>query len=106
MLTDRPSEDVFAAFAGDTVSLMFPVRRSSGAQRLLGIVPPEMENRSNLTFEDVRRLSERNLGLNVQEVNWFSTYHVSHRVAETFRRGAASWPAMLVISTHRLVVRA
>lgn len=40
-----------------------------------------------MTFEDVRRLSERNLGLNVQEVNWFSTYHVSHRVAETFRKG-------------------
>lgn len=87
VLTDRPSEDVFAAFADDTVSLMFPVRRSSGAQRLLGIMPPEMENRSDLTFEDVRRLSERNLGLNVQDVNWFSTYHVSHRVAETFRKG-------------------
>ena len=62
VLTDQPSE---AAFAYDTVSLMFPVRRSSGAQRLLGIVPPEMENRSDLTFEDLRRLSERNLGLNV-----------------------------------------
>lgn len=81
VLTDQPSEDVFAAFSDDTVSLMFPVRRSSGAQRLLGIVPPEMENRSDLTFEDLRRLSERNLGLNVQEVNWFSTHHVSHRVA-------------------------
>tara|TARA_R100000687_G_C6451543_1_gene165541 strand:+ start:159 stop:1199 length:1041 start_codon:yes stop_codon:yes gene_type:complete len=87
VLTDQPSEDVFAAFSDDTVSLMFPVRRNSGAQRLLGIVPPELENRSDLTFEDDRHLPENNLGLNVQEVNWFSTYHVSHRVAETFRKG-------------------
>ena len=31
----------------------------------------------------------RRLGITVERVNWFSTYHVHHRVAEAFRKGRA-----------------
>lgn len=87
VLTDHPSEDIFAAFTEDTVSLMFPVRRAAREQRLIGVVPPGLENSPDLEFRSIRPIPEKALGINVCKVNWFSTYHVSHRVAETFRIG-------------------
>jgi 2-polyprenyl-6-methoxyphenol hydroxylase-like FAD-dependent oxidoreductase len=67
---------------------MFPVR-SSGMQRLIGLVPPELSHRENLAFEDIRAQVEPLLDVKVTEVNWFSTYRVHHRVAEKFRVGRA-----------------
>lgn len=87
VVTDKPSHDVFAAFSEDTVSLMFPVRRAAGEQRLIGVVPPDLADKADIGFQDLRHLPEHNLGMTVKQVNWFSTYHVSHRVAEHFRIG-------------------
>ena len=70
------------------LSLMFPVR-SSGMQRLIGLVPPELTQKQNLTFEDIRGSVEPLLDIKVTEVNWFSSYCVHHRVAEKFRAGRA-----------------
>jgi 2-polyprenyl-6-methoxyphenol hydroxylase-like FAD-dependent oxidoreductase len=42
-----------------------------------------------LSFEDVSRRPIEQLGLDIRRVNWFSTYHVHHRVATTFRKGRA-----------------
>lgn len=66
--------------------LKLPVR-SSGMQRLIGLVPPELSGRHDLTFEDIRPRLETLLRVRVQRVNWFSLYHVHHRVAERFRVG-------------------
>jgi hypothetical protein len=41
------------------------------------------------SFEDVSRRPIEQLGLDIRRVHWFSTYHVHHRVANTFRRGRA-----------------
>ena len=68
--------------------LMFPVR-SSGMQRLIGLVPPGLSNRTDLTFEHIRGETERLFDIKVMDVNWFSTYRVHHRVAERFRVGRA-----------------
>src|SRR5262249_19591002 len=35
------------------LTLMFPVR-STGMQRLIGLVPPELSDRADLTFDDIR----------------------------------------------------
>ena len=40
-----------------------------------------------MTFEMIRADVERDTGIKVEEVNWFSTYRVHHRVAEHFRDG-------------------
>ena len=66
------------------LSLMLPVR-SSGMQRFIGLVPPELSNRSDLAFEDVRARLEALFGVRVVDVNWFATYRAHHRVAERFR---------------------
>jgi len=68
------------------LTLIFPVR-SSGMQRLIGLVPPALSNREDLSFEDIRGGIESQLELKVTEVNWFSRYRVHHRVASHFRKG-------------------
>ena len=42
-----------------------------------------------LGFDDVRGRALEHLGLEATKVNWFSTYRVHHRVADSFRRGRA-----------------
>lgn len=69
--------------------IVMPVAQT-GTVRLTGIVPPEVESRDAgepITFEDVRESVRRNTGLEVSSVRWFSTYHVHHRVASTFKQG-------------------
>jgi len=80
--------DLYINLGEHILTLMFPVR-SSGMQRLIGLVPRELSQREDLTFEDIRRQVEPLLDIRVAEVNWFSTYRVHHRVAERFRVGRA-----------------
>jgi 2-polyprenyl-6-methoxyphenol hydroxylase-like FAD-dependent oxidoreductase len=68
------------------LTLLFPVR-STGMQRLIGLVPPELSDREDLEFEDVQRPIESQLDIRVTELNWFSRYRVHHRIAERFREG-------------------
>jgi 2-polyprenyl-6-methoxyphenol hydroxylase-like FAD-dependent oxidoreductase len=72
--------------APNDLCLAFPIR-TSGMVRLIGIVPLELSDRKDLSFEDLRDHFERLLPLRVENVNWFSSYHVHHRVAEHFRVG-------------------
>ncbi|RAI60868.1 FAD-dependent monooxygenase [Roseicella frigidaeris] len=80
--------DLFIHLADRGLALMLPVR-SRGVQRLIGVVPPALAGRAGLGFEDIRAEVEALLGIRVAAVNWFSTYHVHHRVAAQFRRGRA-----------------
>lgn len=86
---DRGFErDLYINLGEHILTLMFPVR-SSGMQRLIGLVPPELSERSDLAFEDIRGQVEKLLDIKVTELNWFSTYRVHHRVADRFRTGRA-----------------
>jgi hypothetical protein len=67
---------------------MLPVR-SRGMNRLIGVVPAALGDRPGLDFEGIRPDAEALLGVRVEQVNWFSTYHVHHRVAAAFRQGRA-----------------
>jgi 2-polyprenyl-6-methoxyphenol hydroxylase-like FAD-dependent oxidoreductase len=66
--------------------LAFPVR-SSKTVRLIGIVPPEQENKEEIEFADVQEAVARNMRIKINGVNWFSTYHVHHRVVPHFSSG-------------------
>src|ERR1700736_1075267 len=68
---------------------LFPLA-GKGRARLIGTVRDERADHPNtLKFEDVSDRAITNLKVNVQKVNWFSTYHVHHRVTEHFRKGRA-----------------
>jgi 2-polyprenyl-6-methoxyphenol hydroxylase-like FAD-dependent oxidoreductase len=66
---------------------VFPLS-GKGRARLIGTVRDERADRvDTLKFEDVSGRAIKHLKVDVQNVNWFSTYHVHHRVAEHFRKG-------------------
>lgn len=68
---------------------VFPLARS-GRARLVGTIRDERaERETTLTFDDVSDRVIRNLKIDIQKLNWFSTYRVHHRLAKQFRRGRA-----------------
>jgi 2-polyprenyl-6-methoxyphenol hydroxylase-like FAD-dependent oxidoreductase len=68
---------------------VFPLA-GEGRARLIGTVRDERaEHPEALKFEDVSGLAIDHLKVRVGKVNWFSTYHVHHRVTEHFRKGRA-----------------
>ena len=66
-------------------------RRPAGAVRLVGTVRGDAARTSpeQISWDDVSRRVMKWLPIQVERVNWFSTYRVHHRVAEHFRRGRA-----------------
>ena len=68
---------------------IFPMT-GKGHARLVGLVR-EHPGRGDgeLTFADVSDYALRQVKLAVSKVNWFSTYRVHHRVAQSFRKGRA-----------------
>jgi 2-polyprenyl-6-methoxyphenol hydroxylase-like FAD-dependent oxidoreductase len=64
----------------------FPLQ-GAGAMRLVGTVKREAERERDLHWEDVSRRIVERMRIDVERVNWFSTYHVHHRVASSFRGG-------------------
>jgi 2-polyprenyl-6-methoxyphenol hydroxylase-like FAD-dependent oxidoreductase len=68
---------------------VFPLKDARGA-RLVGTVREEAAHRrDNLTWQDVGKRVIEWLRIDIERVNWFSTYHVHHRVADRFRGGRA-----------------
>ncbi len=82
----RNGMDICVSTYGFAITM--PVRQS-GSLRLIGVVPMEHEHDEKITFEAIRYAIERDTGVTVDSVNWFSTYRVHHRVAEHFRVGRA-----------------
>src|SRR5262245_16026486 len=79
-------EDIHANLGETGLGLILPVR-STGMKRFIGTVPEELNDRANLSFADIQPHIEKLLHVQAEEVNWFSTYRVHHRVAEAFRVG-------------------
>jgi 2-polyprenyl-6-methoxyphenol hydroxylase-like FAD-dependent oxidoreductase len=68
---------------------VFPLQQN-GQARLIGSIRDDVaKDHEHLEFEDVRGRAIQNLRLEVNKVNWFSTYRVHHRVAQQFRKGRA-----------------
>ncbi len=81
-----PSNRDFFMHLGERSVMMLPVR-STGMQRLIGVVPAGFGDPSGITFEDIRPVVEDAFGVEVAAINWISTYRVHHRVAARFRVG-------------------
>jgi 2-polyprenyl-6-methoxyphenol hydroxylase-like FAD-dependent oxidoreductase len=68
---------------------VFPLA-GQGQARLIGTVRDERADRADtLTFNDVSDRAINHLKVEVNKVNWFSTYHVHNRVTQHFRKGRA-----------------
>ena len=66
--------------------LFFPMR-GIDHWRVVGILPPEMRGRDDLTFEAVAPSVRKEAGseLSFKACSWFSSYRIHHRRAERFR---------------------
>jgi 2-polyprenyl-6-methoxyphenol hydroxylase-like FAD-dependent oxidoreductase len=68
---------------------VFPLK-TDGRARLIGTVrETATQSHDNLSWNDVSRRVIEWIRIDVQRVNWFSTYRVHHRVADQFRKGRA-----------------
>jgi 2-polyprenyl-6-methoxyphenol hydroxylase-like FAD-dependent oxidoreductase len=68
---------------------LFPLR-GEGRVRLVGTVRDEAtQQREDLSWNDVSKRVIEWIRIDVERVNWFSTYRVHHRVADHFRKGRA-----------------
>ena len=85
-LAVQPDVAALVSLGDDGFALQFPIR-STGMNRLIGLVPAAAEKIEHPTFTDLQHMPERLLNVEVKEVNWFSTYHVHHRVAAHFSVG-------------------
>ena len=69
--------------------VVFPMKGEHAA-RLIGTVRRDSEAaRQELTWRDVGQSVVERLKLQIERMNWFSTYRVHHRVAKQFGRGRA-----------------
>jgi len=66
--------------------LFFPMR-GADHWRVVGILPPELRNRDDVTLDNVAPAirAEAGAGVEFQKCTWFSTYRIHHRRAERFR---------------------
>lgn len=83
----RPSE-VNIFLWRDGFHLFFPMR-GADRWRVIGILPPELRQREDLTFEEVapaiRQQTSKQLAFS--SCLWFSTYRIAHRAVDKFRVG-------------------
>jgi 2-polyprenyl-6-methoxyphenol hydroxylase-like FAD-dependent oxidoreductase len=68
---------------------IFPLA-GEGRARLIGTVRDGRADRAEtLTFDDISDHAIGQMNVSIRKVNWFSTYHVHHRVTQHFRKGRA-----------------
>jgi 2-polyprenyl-6-methoxyphenol hydroxylase-like FAD-dependent oxidoreductase len=67
---------------------IFPLK-GKGRARLIGTIAESDGDPDSLTFADVSRTAIEGMKVQIDKVNWFSTYRVHHRVADAFRQGRA-----------------
>ena len=68
---------------------VFPLA-GQGRARLIGTVRDERADRADsLAFSDISNRAINQMKVTIAKVNWFSTYHVHHRVTQHFRQGRA-----------------
>jgi 2-polyprenyl-6-methoxyphenol hydroxylase-like FAD-dependent oxidoreductase len=70
----------------DGFHLFFPMR-GKDRWRVIGILPGKLQDKDNLTFDQLSSDIQREAGANLvfKECSWFSTYRIHHRAASRFR---------------------
>lgn len=81
--------DLHVAFDRADFLAVFPLK-GTGRARLVGTVRDQaVQDGEQLDWDDVSKTVIRSMHVNVERLNWFSTYRVHHRVADHFRHGRA-----------------
>ncbi|MCU7550381.1 FAD-dependent monooxygenase [Chitinophagaceae bacterium LB-8] len=83
---DIPDDEMYLTFADKAFGGFFPL--TNGRWRVLGNIPMDLENKEEITFEDIEKNFANRIQLNVKlyDPQWISAYHSHHRYASTFRK--------------------
>jgi len=77
----------FFALKDKDFCLVFPMRHAT-ATRLVGVVPAKVQKPvEEIIYADVAEHVSEITNLTVSKTNWFSVYHVHHRIASAFKTG-------------------
>ncbi len=85
-MTGSMARDVLNVYLWRTgFHLLFPMR-GTDHWRIVGILPPHLRGRDDLTFEETIPTLRHEVGneLSFQACNWYSTYRIHHRRATRF----------------------
>ena len=82
-----PPDEMYISFSSETFAGFFPL--TNGRCRVIGLVPEELEQKEELTFEDIDKnfAALTRLPISLRNPNWISKYHSHHRVVGAFRKG-------------------
>jgi len=81
-------KEINVVLEGPDFLLVMPYGKP-GTLRLVGVISDVGPNDAAAPreFSDIQQEPLTAVGIHVRKVNWFSTYHVHHRVTDTFRYG-------------------
>ncbi|HEV8286676.1 MAG TPA: FAD-dependent monooxygenase [Chitinophagaceae bacterium] len=83
---DIPNDEMYLTFADTAFGGFFPL--TNGRWRILGNLPKELEEKEEITFEDIEKGFAKRINMNVTLYNpqWISAYRSHHRYASIFRK--------------------
>ena len=83
---DIPDDEMYLTFAETALGGFFPL--TNGRWRILGNIPTELEEKEEITFEDIEKNFAKRIRMNVKlyDPQWISAYRSHHRYAATFRK--------------------
>lgn len=85
--TKLPLQGMGPGFSGKEFCLAFNIRDTEHV-RLIGVMPKEISSQNIPSeFTPLIPYVEKMLPVKIEEVNWYSSYKVHHRVSEKFRVG-------------------
>ena len=85
--TKFPLQGMGPGFSGEEFCLAFNIRDTKHV-RLIGLMPKEISSRAIPSeFTPLIPWVEKMVPVKIEEVNWYSSYKVHHRVSEKFRAG-------------------
>jgi len=82
-------DEGYISFSDTSFAAFFPM--TGGRCRVISILPPDMSDREEVTFDDVAKDFAARMQMNVRlsDPKWISVYHSHHRYVSTFRKGRA-----------------
>jgi 2-polyprenyl-6-methoxyphenol hydroxylase-like FAD-dependent oxidoreductase len=83
---DIPDNEMYLTFSDKAFGGFFPL--TNGRWRILGDIPKGLEEKNEITFEDIKERFANRLKMDVKlyDPRWISAYHAHHRYASTFRK--------------------
>lgn len=87
--TEKPVDDMekMDMYMDDDGFMLFMSVRNAKTKRILGIVPDDLNERTDLQYSNISDYVENKIRVTAAKINWFSTYRVHNRVSEQFAKG-------------------